>query len=124
MTVLASAINGEDKKTQAEENQTLLNGNWVLTSGCEQDPSPSPTAWIIIKNNNVISCSQQSVTKGILIRTKNKGIYRIDWQKGPASTAEYPVTQWNLLGVTSQGSTNCYSRVRNPQNNPPQFCNK
>ncbi|WP_010568592.1 hypothetical protein [Leptospira broomii] len=122
--ILAYAVNAKDRKAPVEEAQTLLNGNWVLDNGCEQDPTPTRTAWLIIHNNSVISCSQQSVTKGTIISTKNKGIYRFDWAKGPASTAEYPVTQWNLLGLTTQGSTSCYSRVRNPEHNPPKFCNK
>ncbi|EQA35845.1 hypothetical protein LEP1GSC047_0377 [Leptospira inadai serovar Lyme str. 10] len=125
MGILTHTINAKDQKAQAEEAQTLLNGNWVLDYGCNQDPNPTGTAWLVIHNNTVISCNQQSVTnKGTIVNTKNKGIYRFDWTKGPSSTAEYPVTRWNLLGLTTQGSTSCYSRVRSAEHNPPKFCSK
>ncbi|TGK12386.1 hypothetical protein EHO60_09050 [Leptospira fletcheri] len=126
LAVSACIFSCKGEKTTLDESQTLLNGNWVLDSGCEQDPSPNPIGWLIIHNNSVISClkESQSVTKGLIVRTKNQGIYRFEWQKGGSSTAEYPVTQWQLLGLTSQGSTSCYSRVKNPANNPPAFCNQ
>ncbi|TGK27556.1 hypothetical protein EHQ12_08640 [Leptospira gomenensis] len=115
----------EGDKTTVDETKTILEGIWVLDFGCQQDPTPNPIAWLIVSNNrDVVSCIQASntVTKGLIIKGQPEGNYTIDWQQGPPSTAQYPVTQWNLLGLTSQGTTNCYSRVRNPANNPPAFC--
>ncbi|PJZ58039.1 hypothetical protein [Leptospira barantonii] len=113
------------EKIASEDNQTLLNGNWVIDYGCQQDPTPNPVAWLIINNNTVISCMQttQGAVKGLIVKM-SEGNYRFDWPAGPPSTANYPVTQWNLLGVNSPGGTgpNCYSRVRNPANNPPAYC--
>ncbi|MDV6237691.1 hypothetical protein CH379_018830 [Leptospira ellisii] len=129
IAILIASIYGfnckEEEKTTIDDSKTILEGIWVLTYGCQQDPTPNPVAWLIISNNrDIISCLQASstVTKGLLIKGQPEGNYRIDWQQGPPSTAQYPVTQWNLFGVTTQGSTNCYARVRNPANNPPPFC--
>ncbi|RHX89057.1 hypothetical protein [Leptospira stimsonii] len=115
----------EEGKTTIEDSKTILEGIWVLDSGCQQDPTPNPIAWLVISNNrNIIACYKASgtVTKGIIIKGQPEGNYRFDWQQGPPSTAQYPVTQWNLLGVTTQENTSCYSRVRNPAYNPPAFC--
>ncbi|TGL68180.1 hypothetical protein [Leptospira kmetyi] len=111
------------EKTTSEDTQTLLNGKWVLDYGCQQDPTPNPVAWLIINNNNVISCMQvtQGAVKGLIVKI-SEGNYRFDWQQGPPSTASYPVTEWNLLGVSNPSGQNCYSRVRNPANNPPAYC--
>ncbi|TGL88225.1 hypothetical protein EHQ68_10390 [Leptospira congkakensis] len=111
-------------KTSAEEAKTILEGNWVLTNNCVTDPSPNPNAWLIISNGRDIkSCYKKtnSVVKGQI--TGSEGNYRINWQEGPASTAQYPVGgPLNLFGMTTEGATVCYTRIKNPKNNPPAFC--
>nr|WP_269155500.1 hypothetical protein [Leptospira mtsangambouensis] len=112
-------------KTTLEESKTILEGNWIVTNNCVQNPSPSATAWLVISNNRDIkSCykSNSSVVKGLLIK-QSEGNYNIDWQEGPASTAQYPVGgPLNLFGMTTQGSTVCYTRVKSAKQNPPAFC--
>lgn len=126
LLVTTWVLSCKGEKIASEETQTLLNGNWVLNYGCQQDPTPDPIAWLIINNNNVISCMKntQSSVKGLIVKASGEGNYRFDWQQGPPSTAQYPVTEWNLLGLIWQGSSspNCYSRVRIPANNPPAYC--
>ncbi|TGL16161.1 hypothetical protein [Leptospira meyeri] len=112
-------------KTVLEDSKTILEGNWILTNNCVKDPSPNPSAWLIISNNRDIkSCykTSGSVVKGSLIK-QSEGNYNIDWQEGPASTAQYPVGgPLNLFGMTTQGSTVCYTRVKSAKQNPPAFC--
>ncbi|TGK83140.1 hypothetical protein EHQ24_07455 [Leptospira noumeaensis] len=112
-------------KTGALDGKTLLEGTWVLTSNCVTDPTPNPSAWLIISNNREIkSCYKKtsSVVKGILIK-QTEGNYNIDWKEGPASKAQYPVGgSLNLFGMTTEGSTICYTRIKNPKQNPPAFC--
>ncbi|TGK82750.1 hypothetical protein EHQ23_15770 [Leptospira bourretii] len=112
-------------KTTLEDSRTILEGNWILTNNCATNPSPSATAWLVISNNRDIkSCykSNSSVVKGLLIK-QSEGNYNIDWSEGPASTAQYPVGgPLNLFGMTTQGSTVCYTRVKSAKQNPPTFC--
>ncbi|TGL97452.1 hypothetical protein EHQ76_15055 [Leptospira barantonii] len=125
LLISACVLGCKGEKIASEDNQTLLNGNWVLNYGCQPDPTPDRVAWLIINNNTVISCMQttQSAVKGLIVKM-SEGNYRFDWPQGPPSTAQYPVTQWSLLGVSSPGSSgpNCYSRVINPKNKPPAYC--
>ncbi|MCT8335479.1 hypothetical protein NUH30_17485 [Leptospira sp. 85282-16] len=112
-------------KTSLEESKTILEGNWILTNNCVQNPGPSATAWLIISNNRDIkSCYKKtsSVVKGSLIK-QSEGNYNINWSEGPASTAEYPVGgPLNLFGMTTEGVTVCYTRVKSAKQNPPTFC--
>ncbi|PJZ43905.1 hypothetical protein [Leptospira brenneri] len=111
-------------KAGAEEGKTILEGNWVLTSNCVTNPSPNPTAWLIISNNRDIkSCYKKtsSVVKGQI--TGKDGNYHINWEVGPASTAQYPVGgPLNLFGMTTiengQSYTVCYTRTKTV----PAFC--
>ncbi|TGM45654.1 hypothetical protein [Leptospira vanthielii] len=113
------------EKTTVDDSRTILEGNWVLTNNCVKDPSSNASAWLIISNNRDIkSCYKNtgSVVKGLLIK-QSEGNYNIDWAEGPASTAQYPVGgPLNLFGMTTQGSTVCYTRVKGPKYNPPAFC--
>ncbi|XDD56223.1 hypothetical protein AB3N62_17950 [Leptospira sp. WS4.C2] len=113
------------EKTNVDDSRTILEGSWVLTNNCVNNPSPNPVAWLLISNNRDIkSCykSNSSVVKGLLIK-QSEGNYNIDWAEGPASTAQYPVGgPLNLFGMTTQGSTVCYTRVKGPKYNPPAFC--
>ena len=108
------------EKTGTDETRTILEGNWVLTSNCVTNPSPNPAAWLIISNNRDIkSCYKKtgSVIKGQI--TGSGGNYHINWQEGPASTAQYPVGgPLNLFGMTTEGVTICYARIKTL----PAFC--
>lgn len=107
-------------KVGTEEGKTILEGNWVLTSNCVTNPSPNPVAWLIISNNRDIkSCYKKtsSVVKGQIVG--KDGNYNINWQEGPASTAQYPVGgPLNLFGMTTEGVTVCYVRTKTL----PAFC--
>lgn len=112
-------------KATLEDSKTILEGNWILTNNCTKDPSPNATAWLVISNNRDIkSCYKKtsSVVKGSLIK-QSEGNYNIDWAEGPASTAQYPVGgPLNLFGMTTEGVTVCYTRVKSAKQNPPTFC--
>ncbi|EOQ95050.1 hypothetical protein LEP1GSC195_0872 [Leptospira wolbachii serovar Codice str. CDC] len=108
------------EKVGADEGRTILEGSWVLTNNCVKDPSSNVSAWLIISNNRDIkSCYKKtsSVVKGQI--TGSEGNYNINWQVGPASTAQYPVGgPLNLFGMTTAGVTVCYTRTKTL----PAFC--
>ncbi|TGL41494.1 hypothetical protein [Leptospira perdikensis] len=115
------------EKAGAEDTKTILEGSWVLTSDCVKNPSPSPVAWLVISNNREIkSCYKKtsSVVKGQMSKGQPEGNYRIEWQEGPGSTAQYPVggPKLNLFGMTTEGVTVCYARLPNPTKSLPGFC--
>ncbi|TGJ98694.1 hypothetical protein EHQ53_12215 [Leptospira langatensis] len=115
----------KEQKETSEETQTLLNGNWVAVYNCVQDPTPNPTAWLIIQNNNIISCMNNTNVKGTIISSKIQGDYRFSWSSGAPSNAQYPVGgPLQLLGVTTQANTICYTRARSASDAPASYCNK